>query len=67
MELFLHAFLISALYLVKRLIHVDYDGHAAQMEKNEESARNFGKGGKSLGRREKSGRIILSDFWKNTL
>ena len=23
------------------------------MEKNEESARNFGKGGKSLGRREK--------------
>jgi len=53
MELFLHAFLFSALYMVKHLTHVDYDGHAAQMEKNKESARNFGKGGKSLGRREK--------------
>ena len=53
MELFLDVFLISAPYLLKHLSHVDYNGHAAQMEKSEESARNFEKGGKSLDRREK--------------
>jgi hypothetical protein len=61
--LFLQAFLISALDLLKHLTQVDYNGHAAQVEKNEKSTWNFGMGeGNPLKGDKPDMRIIMSDI-----